>query len=235
MLVNKKHLRTAKRANNLEEAGKTLHEDELEGEKDVKESKSQNEYDIKSSDDGDGTTNIWTLIADDGPLKDAHVNVLWSAYFDDTIEKFTEHFQVQMWAWENTPGGDYDMWVSRLEAMKKSAKVPITNIVALGLGSLHESNPDACCGDIPRFIEGERTFISSGPSVQLAIVMKMREVLGGMWEKRVQDSNYHLLMFWKIMESCFPVLFKTPYTRSSTSDFFDLSISLLSMTLTLSN
>lgn len=134
------------------------------------------------------TRKIWNLVEDHGPLKDAHVNVLWSGYFDDTLEKFTEHFQLQQWVWANTPGGDHDMWVSRLEALR-NAEVPITNIVALGLGSFHESNPGACCGYIPKFIEGKRTFISSGPSVQLAIVMKMREVLGG----RYQDSSKLIL------------------------------------------
>ena len=85
------------------------------------------------SDISEGT---WCLEGGQGPLKDAHVNVKWAGYYDDTVENLNEQYQAQIWAWANFMGENYKMWVSRLEAMKV-AKVPITNIVTLGLGRLH--------------------------------------------------------------------------------------------------
>jgi hypothetical protein len=90
------------------------------------------------------------------------------------MENFTKQFEMQMWVWANFDP-NHEMWLSRLEAMTV-AKVPITNIVALGLGGLHEAYPSRKCV----FIDNHPTFIGTGSGVQLAVVMMIREVLGGM-------------------------------------------------------
>lgn len=59
----------------------------------------------------------------------------------------------------------YKMWVKGVQDLKRDTKVPITNIVALGLGSLHEA-----CGS-SRY--ARRT------AEQLALVMEIRRFLGG--------------------------------------------------------
>lgn len=61
--------------------------------------------------------------------------------------------------------------------VSKAAKVLIKNVVALGLGSLHQ----AYDGQHREFDEDRAPIVTSfGTSVQLTVVMKIREVLGGM-------------------------------------------------------
>ncbi|PVH76306.1 hypothetical protein DL98DRAFT_657536 [Cadophora sp. DSE1049] len=67
------------------------------------------------------------------PMNDAVVNVLWQGYHDTTIETLQDRFETMIESW-NVVSPDKEAWISRLTALK-SSKVPITQVVALGLGS----------------------------------------------------------------------------------------------------
>jgi len=119
--------------------------------------------------------NSWVLFEDHGPLKDSYVDVRWASYFDDTLENLIQQFAMQMCTWPMVGDGNYETLISTLKGMK-AAKIPITNVVALGLGSLHQTFN----GAKRKFIGGQPTFVGSKTPKQLAVVMAIRDVLGGM-------------------------------------------------------
>lgn len=117
-------------------------------------------------------TVIYHVNPSHGPLQDTMVTAHWISYRNDTVENLGNKFQAFNKGWQlgTTNRGNYEMWYSRLQALK-SSKVPITNIVVLGLGSFHSY--------LPHNYQTDTTWRAGSTVGQLAIVMKIREVFGG--------------------------------------------------------
>jgi len=87
----------------------------------------------------------------------------WAIYWKKTLEELDKDFKSLETRWQET--SEARALVTEMEKLK-SKNIPITNIVALGIGSLHESGP-------------VNTLAGTRSGEQLAAVNMIRNVLGG--------------------------------------------------------
>ncbi|KAH7310976.1 hypothetical protein BKA65DRAFT_558803 [Rhexocercosporidium sp. MPI-PUGE-AT-0058] len=103
------------------------------------------------------------------PMKHAIVNVCWQAYHNTNVEVLQEKFDTCKFIFK-TSHPDFETWKTRSMAFKLNG-VPITNVVALGLGSHHPAD-----NGVPKDRADVIMPIHTG--FQLVIVKMIREILG---------------------------------------------------------
>jgi hypothetical protein len=88
------------------------------------------------------------------------------SYFTKTLDELDSQFKSRQAKWKKSL--QYRICVAKFKRMK-AAGTRITNIVALGVGSLHQALGDGYSSDCKE----------NGAMLQLAVLMTFREVLGG--------------------------------------------------------
>ena len=103
---------------------------------------------------------------------DYRVGFGWRSYRNVTFSQLVEEFGIAKAAWENSP--ECKAMVLQLESLKGAARSKITNIVALGIGSLHDTR-------------SRNSSSTRRSALQLAAVLTIASYLGG---KSGLLSNY---------------------------------------------
>jgi hypothetical protein len=105
--------------------------------------------------------------------------VSWRGYWTRTVKELDDEFKSIQMEWRNS--GEYKVLLAQMGELTKATKAPITNIIALGTGSLHDSwGQDKKMGQ-----DGMRR----RTGIQLAAVLALREILGGKSQARMHDSG----------------------------------------------
>jgi hypothetical protein len=105
--------------------------------------------------------------------------VSWNGYWTRTVKELDDEFKSIQMEWRIC--GEYNVLLTQMGGLTKATKAPITNIVALRTGSLHDSwGQDKKMGQ-----HGMRR----RTGIQLAAVLALREILGGKSQARMHDST----------------------------------------------
>lgn len=103
------------------------------------------------------------------------VSLHWQGYRNKTLDELDEEFQSVRWQWNRSE----ECKALKLQIKQLATRLPITNVVALGIGSLHETYEHG----IP---------VRTGQ--QLMAVLTIRDVLSGTlsWRPLAQAFNPNL-------------------------------------------
>ena len=106
------------------------------------------------------------------------IHLAWNAFYNRSIEELREGIERAMKELqENDSLGAFESYIQKMKSEDKT--MPVTNVVILGIGSLHSAYRHLTDNDE----EEERKHHQHQLSVahnQLAIVIKLAELLGGL-------------------------------------------------------
>jgi hypothetical protein len=97
--------------------------------------------------------------------------ISWHGYWKRTLQQLDEQFRSVQMNWKKRE--EYHWLIAQFKHLKATNKLPVTNVIALGIGSLHDSP--------------HKEWRRHGE--QLAAVLTIRETLGGKLEGTFNDRK----------------------------------------------